>query len=439
MKRKISLPVFLATALMLASCSGKFAPTADYFKVTPDVLVVQGGKVPVTVDGTFPAKSFPAKALVTITPVLKYEGGETAGTPITLQGSKVKANNKVIGKEGGSFQVKTVYNYQPAMKKSELYLRFTTTMGKKSVTVPDIKVADGVIATETLANAATANPTWSVDKFQRVIKEANEASIHFLIEQATIRKSELQKKEIADLQRKITETKSIPSKQVSSVELSSYASPDGPLSLNERLAADREKATKKLLEEQLKKASAKGEINAQFTPEDWEGFKELVSASDIQDKDLILRVLSMYSDPEKREQEIKNLSAVYKTLAEKILPELRRSKMKVTIDIIGKSDAQLKDLALNNPSSLSVDELLYASNLVSEGDKKVVLQKTSELYPNDYRAFNNLGVIAFKAGNITDAKKFFEKAYTMSNAPEVCSNMALVSLATCADNPPVSS
>ncbi|NLT03188.1 MAG: tetratricopeptide repeat protein [Bacteroidales bacterium] len=440
MNRKISLSLMLATALLLTSCAGKFAPSSDYFKVTPEVLVVQGGQVAATIDGTFPAKSFPATAVVTITPVLKYEGGEALGTPLTLQGTKVKANNKVIGKEGGAVSLSTVYKYVPAMSKSELYLRFNTTIGKKSISIPDIKVADGVISTEALANAAGAKPTASKDKFQRVIQEAHEASILFLIQQAKLRDTELKSEKVTGLTGKIAETSADANKQLAAIEVSSYASPDGSLSLNEKLAADREKATVDFLNKALKDAKATGNIDARFTAEDWEGFQQLVAASSMQDKELILRVLSMYQDPEKREQEIKNLSAVYKNLADEILPQLRRSKMKVTVDIIGKTDEQLKDMAINNPTALTLEEMLYAGTLMTTpADKEKVYKKASELFPNDYRAFNNLGVCAFQQGNVQAAKSYFDKAYSLNKSAEVSSNLALTALATGADAATVNS
>lgn len=435
MKKSISLSLMLAGILLLTSCAGKFAPSSDYFKVTPEVLVVQGGQVAATIDGTFPAKSVPAKAVVTITPVLKYEGGEALGTPLTIQGSKVKANNKVIGKEGGSVSLNTVYKYVPAMSKSELYLRFATKIGKKVINIPDIKVADGVIATEMLVNAGTAKPVFSQDKFQRVIQEAQEASIMFLIQQSKLRDSELKSAPVKDLTGKIVESSSNANKKVSSIEVASFASPDGPVTLNEKLAGEREKNTVGLLNKTIKGAKLTTPIDAHFTAEDWEGFQQLVNASSIQDKELILRVLSMYQDPEKREQEIKNLSAVYKNLANEILPKLRRSKMKITVDVIGKSDDELKNLALNNPSSLTVEELLYAGNLVSSpAEKESIYSKTTELFPSDYRGFNNLGACQFTSGKIAQAKASFDKAYSLNKAAEVSSNLALVALANGADD-----
>jgi len=420
--------------LLLTSCAGKFAPTSDYFTVTPQVLVAQGDKVPATVDGTFPAKTFPVKGIVTITPVLKYEGGEALGTPITLQGEKVTGNNKVINKAGGSFSVSSVFDYIPAMSKSELYLRFSTTIGKKVIDLPEIKVADGVIATEALADATTATPTLSEDKFQRIIKEAHEASIMFLIQQASLRKSELNSEGVKGLSDEFAVAANDVNKQIAGIEVSSYASPDGALSLNENLASNREKNTVDFLKKELKnKKATEGleAITAKFTAEDWAGFQELVSSSNMQDKELILRVLSMYSDPEKREQEIKNLSAVYDNLAEEILPKLRRSKMTLTVDIIGKTDEQIKDLAVNDPSKLNVEELLYSATLFSKtSEKESIYKKATELFPNDYRAYNNLGGIALNAGNTTQAKSYLDKAYALSKTADVNSNLALYSMAT---------
>lgn len=431
MNKKISLSIFLTSMLLLTSCAGKFAPTSDYFTVTPQVLVVEGGKVPAKVDGTFPAKAFPAKGIVTITPVLKYEGGEALGTPITLQGEKVTGNNKVISKAGGSFSVSSVFNYIPEMSKSELVLRFTTTIGKKTIEIPEIKVADGVIATEALANATSATPTLSQDKFQRIIKEAHEASILFLIQQAKLRSSELKSEAVTELSGEFASTAKDANKQIAGIQVSSYASPDGSLSLNEKLASNREKATVDYLNKELKKAKATGSIDAKFTAEDWDGFKELVGKSNIQDKELILRVLSMYSDPEKREQEIKNLSAVFENLAEEILPQLRRSKMTLTVDIIGKTDEQLKNLAVKDPAKLNVEELLYAATLFNKtSEKESIYKKATELFPTDYRAYNNLGGMALQANNISQAKSYLDKAYSLSKTADVSSNFALYSMAT---------
>jgi Flp pilus assembly protein TadD len=429
MNKKISLSVLLTSMLLLTSCAGKFAPLSEYFTVTPQVLVAEGGKVNAKVDGNFPAKTFPVKGIVTITPVLKYEGGEALGTPITLQGEKVKGNNKVIAKAGGSFSVSSVFNYIPAMAKSELVLRFNTTIGKKVIALPEIKVADGVISTETLANAATSTMSMATDKFQRYIKEAQDASILFLIQQAKIRESELKGASVSTLNSKLASTVKDSTRKISGIEVASYASPDGTMKLNDKLASDREKATVAFLQNALKKSKANASIDAKYTAEDWDGFKDLVSKSSIQDKDLILRVLSMYNDPEKREEQIKNMSAVFEVLADEILPQLRRSKMTLNVDVIGKSDDELKKLALNDPSKLNVEEIIYAATLVNGADKMKVYKAAAQQFPDDYRAFNNLGALSLNAGDLAAAKSNLEKAYSLSKAPEVNSNLALLSIA----------
>lgn len=430
MNKKIYLSALLTSMLLLTSCAGKFTPLSDYFTVTPQVLVAEGGKVNATVDGNFPAKTFPAKAVVTITPVLKYDGGEALGTPITLQGAKVKANNKVIAKTGGTFSVSSTFNYIPAMAKSELVLRFKTTIGKKAIELPEIKVADGVISTETLANASNVSPSMAVDKFQRTIKEAQDASILFLIQQAKIRESEVKGTSVAALNEKLNNTVQDPTRKITGIEVASYASPDGTIELNEKLAGQREKATVDFLNNTLKKVKATAPIDAKFTAEDWEGFKELVSKSDIQDKDLILRALSMYTDPEQREQQIKNMSSIFKVLAEDILPQLRRSKMTLNVEVIGKTDEQLKDLAINDPSKLTVEELLFAATLVNDAQKAAIYKSATQQFPSDYRAFNNLGALNLKAGDLSAAKSYLEKAYSLSKSPEVNGNLAVYSLAS---------
>ena len=433
MNKKIYLSALLTSMLLLTSCAGKFAPLSEYFTVTPQVLVSEGGKVNATVDGNFPAKTFPVKGIVTITPVLKYEGGEVLGTPITLQGEKVKANNKVIAKTGGTFSVSSVFNYIPAMAKSELFLRFNTTIGKKVISLPEIKVADGVISTENLVNASAVTPSMAIDKFQRSIIEAQDASILFLIQQANIRKGELTSSTVTALSQKIAATTTDSTRKIAGLKLASFASPDGKMELNEKLASQRENATLAFLNKTLKDAKTTASIDAKYTAEDWDGFKELVSKSAIQDKDIILRVLSMYNDPEQREAQIKNMTTIFKVLAEEILPQLRRSKMTLNVEVIGKSDAELTKLALNDPSKLNVEELIYAATLVStDAEKAKIYKSTTQLFSNDYRAFNNLGGLNLKAGDLAAAKTNLEKAYSLSKSPEVNSNLALYSIATAA-------
>ena len=431
MNKKFLLAFFLLAAILaFSSCSNKLKPLAEeYIKAEPQPLEAIGGKVPVTINATIPAKWFNKKAVVTITPVLRYQGGEAWGTAYTYQGEKVKGNNQVIPyKEGANVTMKSSFTYKPEMKKSELFLTFDAKIKNKTVKLPDVKIGEGVLATSALADAATANAAIAADKFQRIIKEAHDASIMFLIQQAELRSKELKKDEISDWKDLVKNADEAPNQNVA-IEIQAYASPDGGVELNTGLAERREKNTDKYLAKELKKMKVDVPVDAKYTAQDWEGFQELVSKSNIQDKDLVLRVLSMYSDPEQREQEIKNISSVFSTLADEILPQLRRSRLVANIEIIGKSDDEISALAKNDPKALNVEEILYAATLTNnDAEKTAIYNKASELYPNDYRTWNNVGMMAFRAGDLAKAEQMFNKANSVKNNPEANMNLGLIAL-----------
>ena len=432
MTKKLYLPLLMAMVVALfSSCSKKMGElSADYFTVTPQVLEAVGGKVPATINGKFPEKYFNKKAVVEVTPVLKWNGGEAKGQPATFQGEKVEGNDQTISyKMGGSYTMKTSFDYVPEMAKSELYLEFKATIGKKVVTIPAVKIADGVISTSELVNntLGNANPALGEDAFQRIIKEKHDANIMFLIQQANIRSSEL--KTAKEFNKEVANVNEAANKKISNIEVSAYASPDGGVSLNTTLAENRENNTTKLLSKDLKKAKIDAPIDAKYTAQDWEGFQELVSKSNIQDKELILRVLSMYQDPAQREQEIKNISSVYKTLADEILPQLRRSRLTLNYEIIGKSDEEIAKLASSNPSELNIEELLYAATLTNAPAKQeAIYAQATKQFPNDYRAYNNLGKLAYQAGNYDKAESYFKKAASVNATPEVNMNLGLIAL-----------
>ncbi|GAB6865046.1 tetratricopeptide repeat protein [Bacteroides acidifaciens] len=432
MTKKLYLPLLMAMIVALfSSCNKKMGPlSADYFTVTPQVLEAVGGKVPATINGKFPEKYFNKKAVVEVTPVLKWNGGEAKGQPATFQGEKVEGNNQSISyKMGGSYTMKTSFDYVPEMAKSELFLEFKATIGKKVITIPAVKIADGVISTSELVNntLGNANPALGEDAFQRIIKEKHDANIMFLIQQANIRSSEL--KTAKEFNKEVANVNEAANKKISNIEVSSYASPDGGVSLNTTLAENRESNTTKMLNKDLKKAKIDVPVDAKYTAQDWEGFQELVSKSNIQDKELILRVLSMYQDPAQREQEIKNISSVYKTLADEILPQLRRSRLTLNYEIIGKSDEEIAKLASSNPSELNIEELLYAATLTNEPAKQeAIYAQATKQFPNDYRAYNNLGKLAYQAGNYDKAESYFKKAASVNATPEVNMNLGLIAL-----------
>ncbi len=433
MNSKLFYVVGIGAALSLTSCGKKLGQfSEDYFTVNPNPLEVVGENVPATVTAKIPEKFFVKNAEVTVTPVLVFDGQEVKSQAYTFQGEKVRGNNPVISYDfGGTQTIPVNFVYQPAMAKSELYLDFAVTQGKKSYDVPRVKVANGVVATAALANAATVTPAIGQDAFQRVINEKYAADIMFLIYQANIRASQLKTDAMVELQNVINATKGDDSRVLQEINIQSYASPDGGYELNYNLAGNREKETKKYVEKQLKKDKITefGELTAHFTAQDWEGFQKLVAQSNIQDKDLILSVLSMYKDPETREREIRNLSSIFEQLAETILPQLRYSRITASVDVIGKSDSEIKELAANDPAKLNVEELLYAATLTDDNaQREAIYKKATELYPNDYRTWNNLGLQQYVAGNYGAAKKSFTKAASLTQNGEPAMNLGLIQL-----------
>jgi len=435
MKKQLFFAVSMVFALVFSSCSKDLtALDPSLFKCNPNPLEVKGGKVDATVTGTFPVKYFNKNAVITVTPVLKFEGKEVKGAPTVFQGEKVKGNDKtIVYKTGGNYSLKASFDYVPEMAKSELYLEFSIVQKKKTYTIPSVKVADGVIATSQLVstNASEMDAVIIPDKFQRVIQQQQEADIMFLIQQSKLRKSETNSSDMVSLTKKIKEVKESPNQKIAGFDLSAYASPEGPLKLNTNLAESREKVTVDFMNKEMKKLKTSVKIDSKFTPEDWAGFQALMEKSNIQDKEVILRVLTMYPDPEERDRQIKNLSVAFKQIAEDILPQLRRSKLKLTVEVTGKSDAEISKLATEDASKLSVEELLYAATLTTDlGEKTAIYQKVTEQYPTDVRGYNNLGVIKYQQGNTDDADRYFAKALEIDpTSVDVNYNAGLTALA----------
>ena len=432
MKRINYLASFLIAALFLSSCGGldKMKEEASnlQYSVTPKVLEMHAGKVKYEIKGDIPAEWFNKKAIVELTPAFKYEGGEEVLESKTFQGESVEANNKVIPFEtGGPVEFAGEFEYTEAMRVGELEMRGLATIKDKSLDLVSYKLADGIISTPLLV-MVDPMPIAAKDNFQRVISETKEADIHYVIQRSEVRKSELKSEDIADLEAFVKTANDEVNKEFKGIEISAYASPDGPEKLNEKLSEQRKKTADKYLEKvigktKISKEDAETLYSLKSTAEDWEGFKSLVEASTIEDKDLILRVLSMYSDPVVREKEIKNISATYKVLADDILPQLRRSDITVKVDRIGYSDEEIIDLVTNNPDTLNVEELLYGANLIEGYEAKAaVYKKTTEKYPECYRAFNNLGYVNILMGNLADAKVALEKANELKEGDAIITN-----------------
>ena len=345
MTKKLYLPFLMAMVVaLMTSCSKKMGElSSDYFTVTPQVLEAVGGKVPATINGKFPEKYFNKKAVVEVTPVLKWNGGEAKGQSAVFQGEKVEGNDQTISyKMGGSYTMKTSFDYVPEMAKSELYLEFKATVGKKTVTIPAVKVADGVISTSEMLEQTlgSANPANGDDAFQRIIKEKHDANIMFLIQQANVRASEL--KTAKEFGKEVKNIDEAENKKISNIEISAYASPDGGVGLNTTLAENRQDNTAK---------------------------------------------------------------------------------------IIGKSDEEIANLADSDAKQLNIEELLYATTLTKDAAKQeAIFTKATQIYPNDFRAYNNLGKLAYQAGDLDKAESYFKKALSIKDAPEANMNLGLIAL-----------
>jgi tetratricopeptide (TPR) repeat protein len=436
MKKFRSYFILILAAALLSSCSGlnKMKKNSNLVKyeVTPKVLETHAGVVTVTIKGTFPAKYFDKKTTVTATPVLTYTGGETAFEKVqVLQGESVQANNKVITTNGGDFTYTSTIPYKEAMKMSELVLRLKAVRGKKTLDFDPVKIADGVIATSTLVEKH-GKTIASKDAYVRINPENKLADINYQINQAEITPKELKAEDIALLKEYIKTVSTDPNRQLKSTEISSYASPDGSMKINAPLSEKRGVTADKFIKKEFAKidaAKAEGFFNEKTTPEDWDGFKTEVEKSTIQDKELILRVLSMYSDPDVREKEIKNMSAAFEALKTDILPRLRRSKLAVNVDIIGRSDEQILAQMKSDPKVLSQEEMLRAASLTTDVNEQLKFyQAAADNDPKDFRAQNNIGNAYMALGKTDEAIAAYEKAKAIQNNDVVKNNLGFSAL-----------
>lgn len=429
---------FLAASVLVitSSCSSTMGQlTSANFEVTPNPMETQAGKVTVTINGKFPAKYMKKNVIVTITPELRGSNGYNlrAEEGTSFQGEKVRNNFQTISYEhGGNFTMRQSFDYADALHRSDLYMNIVAKQGKKETKQPLVKVASGIIATSELYQKAlkSEQPCLAPDSFQRVTNQKMEAQVKFLVNQANLRKSELASnsvKDFVEMLRKINREHE--SLNLKNVEVLGYASPEGNFAVNDRLANQRQSVSEEFVKGQMKQARVSGDVTSHYTAEDWDGFQKLVVASNIQDKDVILRVLSMYQDPEQREQQIRNMSEGFRELADGILPELRRARMIINYETVGRSDEQLKQQYAADPTKLSLDELLYTATLYENpAESEAVYKKTAELFPNDYRAKNNVGVMEMIRGNELNALDNFQEAMDKGKQPEAYANMAMMAL-----------
>lgn len=428
----------LGLALLISSCSSldkmKEAAKAIQYKVDPEVLEAHQGKVAMSFTANVPAKMWNKKVTAEITPVLTYEGGQDEYPAISVQGEAAQGNGQTISyTNGGQIKYpKQEIDFNDKQRVSDLIVRIKFTKGSKSFEVTSTELqmpalAKGVIATSTLVGKEPGVSAASKDNFVRNTTEDKVAEIVYLINQAEIRNGQLKKEDVVAINDYIKALNADEKKSIKSIAISAYASPDGSTDLNTKLSGKRETSASNYMNKTLKKAKIEANVEGKATPEDWDGFKKAVEASDIQDKDLIIRILSLYTDPDVREKEIKNLSSVYKTLAKEILPALRRSTITVTGELTGKTDEELKAA---NKDELTVEELLFGATLENDLDKQAEYYDAAiKNFPNDYRGFNNKGVVLYKKGDVDGAKAQFDKAEAIKAAPEVENNLGVIALA----------
>ena len=428
---KVFFGVAGLSVLFLTSCSKLGELSADNFTVTPNPLVESASKVPATIDGRFPVKYMKKKAVVTVTPELRYAGQAVQGQSATFQGEKAVGNNQTISyKMGGNYTMKTTFDYVPEMLQSELYLTFDAAIGKKKFDVPAVKVADGVLATSQLVyrTVASANTCVAADAYQQIIAQHQDAQIKYLINQSKVRTSELSTTSIQDFVKVLRDIKADQkSFALDNIEVSAYASPDGALSFNEKVASGRQETASQYVNKQLKNIELDGTVDTKYTAEDWDGFQEIVAASNIQDKEVILRVLNMYKVPEERETQIRNMSVAFRELADEVLPELRRARLTINYKLIGRTDAEIQQQFKEDPTKLSVEELLYGATLTKDtNEQKKYFEAAAKQYPNDYRAYNGLAQVAYAQGDLAAAKSALQKA---GDKTEANANAALIAIA----------
>ena len=408
----------------------KYAETIKY-DVQPNPLIVSGDSVELNINGNFPGKYFNKKAMVDLTPTLTYAGGSTPYKTVSFQGEGAAGNATVIPYETGK---NFVYNdkvaYTPDMKKSELMLNILGKQGKKEKAFDPYKLADGVITTPYLVQSDDMSII-AKDKFMRNTSHEAAAVIHYLVNSSVVRPAELTDADVKAVDNLMKAHGANSAYNFKGATIKAYASPEGEISLNENLAKDRAETAKRAISNIMKTRKVKnadGFFKLEPKGEDWIGFKQKMEESNIADKALILRILEMYSDVTKREQEIKNLAATYQEVAEKILPELRRSQITINYDIVGRTDAEIMALARSsNADSLSVEEMLYAATLTEDmNERNAIYEKASQKYPNDHRAFNNMGVMKMEKNDMNGAKQMFETAQSKQDNTVSKNNLAVI-------------
>lgn len=436
-----TLGTSLTVAVVLTGCDGlgkmiKKQKDINY-SVTPNPIEMHGDSVQFSVNGKFNPKLFAKKVTMTITPVVKYNGGEKAMKPVVLVGDKATGSGQKISfDKGGTFSYTSEkFLYEPGMKVAKVELRGEGQVKKKIKKFDPVEIADGTIITPLLVRNDEKG-IYGKDAFVKVSPVNQTAHIYYVINQSNVRPAEMKSEEVKNVLAFINTNINSTWYEFKGINVNAYASPDGETEKNEHLAMDRAKSGSAAFMAEFKKNKNKdnkfGKEKEQYvvgtTKEDWEGFKSLMEASTMADKDLILRVLTMYSDPNQRRTEIKNLSKTYKELAEKVLPKLRRSEIIINVDKKSRTDEMISALATSHPDSLSVEELLYGATLTNDINTKVQIYTAAEKqYASDWRTSNNLGVALLTQNKVAEAGEAFKRADAANaNNPIIANNLGTI-------------
>ena len=435
MKRNhLILVTALAVGMVFIGCNPlkqmqKGAPDVKY-TVNPPVLELVGDQVNVSINGSYPAGYFNKNVVLTLTPSLQAGNNELDFDVYKVQGENVKENNKVIKVDGGNFNYASKVTYKPEFKVSELMLKVSAAKGAKTLDFEPRKLADGIITTCLLVEK-NGKTTYADHKYVRIIPSSYETDIKYALQQSDIRPNETKKPEITAFTDQVKAAAANERIKFTGTQLSAFASPEGPYELNDKLANSRQKTGSDFFAKNFKDNDAMNSdlLKTVVTPEDWDGFKTAMEKSNVRDKELILRVLSMYSDPIVREREIKNITAAYEEIKEKVLPDLRRTKMTVNVELVGRSDQEINAQFDSDPSELSLEEILYAGTLTQDADRKLnIYQAAARQYPNDWRTKNNHGVALLNLGRTADAKAPLNDAKNIDNNEIVKNNLAVIEL-----------
>lgn len=454
--RSISFKIVFAVMVVVTVLSGcgltkmqKKYETVKY-EVTPNVLETHGGKIPVTVKGTIPAKYFHKRATVEFAPVLKYDNGTTALKSVTIQGEKIQGPGTLIKKkEGGSFTYSDVIDYKPDMNLSQLVVNAKATLKTKSVELGERKLADGVIYTsERIENEGDI--ILAEDGYVKETFVSKNADIYFAKAKSDLNLKTLALNKDESNTNKLKEFSDFLIKewQIKNIDITAWASPEGEQNLNQELSDDRSVTAEKYLKEQFKKiakdkAKAKKEkvdekkLEANIPArnlipngEDWDGFMKVIGSSSIKEKQKVLNVVNSEPDRLKKQKTINDMIVIYPEIEEAILPQLRRANMKITYYEPKKTDQQMAMLATTTPDSLKNDELLYAATLTEDLTTKLkIYDAATKVYEDNWKGYNNAGYICLQKEEVSKAITYLEKANTlMPNNGTILNNLGVATL-----------